>query len=82
MNGYIWVGKPRKPIAELDLDAVYSSEVQPVAAEEREAIVRTCKALKLLNVLFRTIDEEAIKKMYEKIESIPLSQLASYVPDQ
>lgn len=82
MNGYIWVGKPRKAISELDLDAIYSSRLEEVSLALREAIVRTCSAILFLDRAFEAIDEESITKMYKRIESIPISELGSYAEDK
>lgn len=80
MNGYIWVGKPRKAIAELDLDAIYSSELSDVSRQERELIARTSSAILFLDKLFQNIDEESISSMYYKIYQVPLKDLGSFSP--
>lgn len=78
MNGAVWVGKPRKALSDLDLDAIYSSTPEPVTPEEREAIIRTTSAILFLDRQFRAIDEESITAMWRKIENIPLRQLSSF----
>lgn len=80
MNGYIWVGKPRKAVAELDLDAIYSSELSEISREEREQIIRTCCAIRCLDKIFRNIDDASITDMYQKIKDIPLKDLGSFDP--
>jgi exosome complex component RRP4 len=80
MNGYIWVGKPRKSIAELDLDAVYSSELSEVSRIEREQIIRTCCAIRCLDQIFRNIDNDSIIDMFNRIKNIPLSKLGEFDP--
>lgn len=82
MNGYIWVGKPRKAISELDLDAIYSSRLEEVTLTLREAIVRTCSAILFLDRVFEAIDEESITKMYKRIETIPIGELGTYAEDE
>ena len=78
MNGYVWVGKPRKPLSDLDLDAIYCSTPEPVSLTEREAIIRTSSAILFLDRQFRAIDEESITAMWKRIEGIPLRELSSY----
>ena len=78
MNGYIWVGKPRKTIAELDLDAIYSSELDETSNEERVEIIRTCCSIRCLDHIFRNIDENSITEMYLKIKNISLKDLGSF----
>lgn len=80
MNGYIWVGKPRKAIAELDLDAIYSSELAETSREEREQIIRTCAAIRFLDKTFRNIDDNSITEMYQRIKDLPLKDLGSFDP--
>lgn len=80
MNGYIWVGKPRKPISELDLDAIYSSELTEISREEREQIIRTSFAIRCLDRIFRNIDDSSISDMYQRIKDIPLKNLGSFDP--
>lgn len=82
MNGYIWVGKPRKAISELDLDAIYSSELTETTREEREQIIRTTFAIRCLDKLFRNIDDSTISEMYQKIKDIPLKELGSFDPSK
>jgi len=80
MNGYIWVGKPRKAIAELDLDAIYSSELAEISSEEREQIIRTCCSIRCLDKIFRNIDDHSITEMYQRIKNFPLKDLGSFDP--
>ena len=80
MNGYIWVGKPRKAITELDLDAIYSSELSQTTPEEREEIIRTCCAIRCLDNIFRNIDDCSITEMYKRIKGLPLKDLGSFDP--
>lgn len=80
MNGYVWVGKPRKAIGELDLDAIYSSELDVVSRPEREAIARTSTAIVLLDQLFHSIDEDSITTMYAHIATVPLKELGAFDP--
>lgn len=80
MNGYIWVGKPRKAIADLDLDAVYSSELAETSREEREQIIRTCFAIRCLDRMFRNIDDATITEMYQRIKDLPLKDLGAFEP--
>lgn len=82
MNGYIWVGKPRKAISELDLDAIYSSELTETTREEREQIIRTTFAIRCLDKLFRNIDDSTISEMYQRIKDIPLKELGSFDPSK
>ena len=78
MNGYVWIGKPRKAISDLDLDAIYSSTPEQVTLQEREAIIRTTTAVLLLDRQFKAIDEESIMAQWKRIEGIPLRELSSY----
>ena len=80
MNGYIWVGKPRKAISELDLDAIYSSELSETTREEREQIIRTSFAIRCLDKIFKNIDDSSISVMYERIKGISLKDLGSFDP--
>ena len=80
MNGYIWVGKPRKAISELDLDAIYSSELTETTREEREQIIRTSFTIRCLDKIFRNIDDSSISEMYQRIKDIPLKDLGSFDP--
>ncbi len=78
MNGYVWIGKPRKAISDLDLDAIYSSTPEPVSLAEREAIIRTTSVVLFLDRQFKAIDEESITTMYKRIEGIPVRELSSF----
>ena len=80
MNGYIWVGKPRKAISELDLDAIYSSELTETTREERGQIIRTTFAIRCLDKIFRNIDDSSISEMYQRVKDIPLKDLGSFDP--
>jgi exosome complex component RRP4 len=64
LNGYIWVGKPRKTPDEQDLDAIYSSDLQPVTPQERDDIARTRNCITALDRCFKLIDEESITRVY------------------
>ena len=81
MNGYIWVGKPRKAIAELDLDAIYSSKLDETSRTDREQIIRTCCVIRCLDTIFRNIDDSSISEMYQRIKDIPLKNLGSFNPN-
>lgn len=78
MNGYIWVGKPKKAVAELDLDAIYSSELSETSREERGQIIRTSFAIKCLDKLFRNIDDASIAETYNRIKDIALKDLGQF----
>jgi exosome complex component RRP4 len=78
MNGFVWIGKPRKAISDLDLDAIYSSTPEEVSLAEREAIIRTTSAILLLDRQFGAIDEESITGMWKRIEGIPLRELSLF----
>lgn len=80
MNGYIWVGKPRKSISELDLDAIYSSELSETSRNEREKIIRTAFSIRCLDKLFRNIDDSSISEMYQRVKGIPLKDLGKFDP--
>lgn len=75
LNGFIWVGKPRKTPNEQDLDAIYSSQLQPVSLEEREQIARTRNCILALNQSFKFIDEESITKVYNFSKNFKVHQL-------
>lgn len=64
LNGLVWVGKPRKTPNEQDLDAIYSSLLDSVAVEEREAIARTRNCIVALDHHFKYIDEDSIRRTY------------------
>ena len=82
MNGYVWVGKPRKAISELDLDAIYSSELTETTEKNIEKIIRTTFAIRCLDKLFRNIDDSTISEMYQRIKDIPLKELGSFDPSK
>lgn len=64
VNGYIWVGKPRKAPDQQDLDAIYSSKLEPVSETERVAIARTRNCILALNSALVLIDEESIRQAF------------------
>lgn len=64
INGFVWVGKPRKAADQQDLDAIYSSTIEPVEEAQRLAISRTRNCILAMNNSFLLIDEETIRKVY------------------
>lgn len=75
VNGFVWVGKPRKSPDQQDLDAIYSSALESVDAEERKLIARTRNCLLAMNLAFILIDEETICKVFEASQTYDLTAL-------
>jgi exosome complex component RRP4 len=71
LNGYIWVGKPRKLPDEQDLDALYSRDLGPISKAELDAIARTRNCIVALDSKFKIIDEDSISRLYHATCSIP-----------
>jgi exosome complex component RRP4 len=74
VNGYVWIGKPRKAPDQQDLDAIYSPKLEPISREERVAICRTRNCILALNSAFILIDEDSICRTFDAAASwdIPL----------
>ena len=72
INGYIWIGKPRKVIlktsALMDLDeaslTLYNNDVEQVPPKEREAITRTRNLIVMMDRFYCPIDEPSIRQAY------------------
>jgi exosome complex component RRP4 len=72
INGYIWIGKPRKVTSKsttlMDLDeaslTLYNNDVEPVSLKEREAITRTRNVILMMDKYHCPIDESSIKHTY------------------
>ncbi|PJF17809.1 Exosome complex component RRP4, partial [Paramicrosporidium saccamoebae] len=75
LNGYIWVGLPRKTPNEQDLDAIYSSELQPISVQQREQISRTRNCILALDKCFRSIDEDSITFVYNASSSCNIQEI-------
>lgn len=82
MNGYVWVGKPRKTPDEQDLDALYSSELDRVNDFERESISRTRNCILALNMLHKCIDENSISMLYEATLGLSIYEILHVVLDK
>jgi exosome complex component RRP4 len=73
INGYIWVGKPRKVILKsttmMDLDeaslTLYNNDVESVSFNERESITRTKNVIVMMDKYYCMIDEFSIKHAYQ-----------------
>ncbi|KAJ3064434.1 Exosome complex component RRP4 [Podochytrium sp. JEL0797] len=70
MNGFIWVAKgsgkdQSQQVQQVDADALYANENQPVSLEEREAIARICNCVSALAAENELITEAAILHVYE-----------------
>jgi exosome complex component RRP4 len=70
LNGYVWIGKPRKTPNQQDLDSLYSSELDLTSFEEKQAIARTRNVIVALDRVFISIEEETIRKVCQL--SMPL----------
>lgn len=79
LNGYVWIGKPRKKMDEQDLDAIYSSTLMSVSKEEREMISRTRNCILALDRLFRYIDEDSIRRIFDASQSLPSCEILSKI---
>lgn len=77
VNGYVWVGKPRRSPDQQDLDAIYSSALDEVSPELRQAIARTRNCLVAMNLAMLPIDEEAIRRVYQAALSLLLVEITS-----
>lgn len=75
LNGYVWVGKPRKTPDEQDLDAIFASTLEPVDNVERELICRTRNCILALDRGFLFIDEENIIKLFDATRSVPCKDI-------
>jgi exosome complex component RRP4 len=72
INGYIWIGKPRKvslkSSALLDLDeaslTLYNNDVEPVSLAEREGISRTRNLILMMDKYHCPIDESSVKQAF------------------
>lgn len=71
LNGYIWVGKPRRMPDEQDLDAIFASTLEPVSKEERELICRTRNCILALDRGLLFIDEETIARLFSATRNVP-----------
>jgi hypothetical protein len=65
VNGFIWVGKPRLSPDEQDLDAIYSSTLEPVDTELRAHIARTRNCILAMNSAFILLDEASISRVWQ-----------------
>lgn len=77
MNGYAWVGKPRKTPDEQDLDTIYSSRLEVVTFDEREKIARTRNCILALNKFSRSIDEESIMNLFSITSQYEISDIVN-----
>jgi len=77
LNGFIWVGKPRPPADEQDLETIYSLKLAPVTREERIAITRTRNCLLLLDRTFHSIEERTISALYKQTISMAPTEILS-----
>ena len=72
INGYIWIGKPRKVILKastiMDLDeaslTLYQNDIEQVSLKEREAIARTRNVIVMMDKFYCSIDETSVKRAY------------------
>lgn len=82
LNGYIWVGMPRRELSEQDLNEIYSASVQTIDRGQREAISRTRNVIVILDRHSMSIDQESIAKLYECTLSMPASDIIRKVNPQ
>lgn len=75
LNGYIWIGVPRKDVNEQNLNDIYSSEVLSIDHIQREAIARTRNIIVILDKYSMMIDQETIAKLFESTASIPANDI-------
>ena len=76
LNGYIWVGKPRKHVEEQDLDSIYSSCLDPsLKPFDREAIARTRNCIVALDRSFKYISGESVKNAYNASLSFSIKDI-------
>ena len=64
VNGFLWIGKPRKSPDQQDLDSIYSSTLEDVDSVLREAICRTRNCILAMNNSFVHLEEPTIKQVY------------------
>lgn len=64
LNGYIWIGKPRKIPDEYNLDDIYSSVLEEISPYIRDNIARTKNCIIALNYMSRIIDQNSIRKIF------------------
>lgn len=65
LNGYIWIGKPRKSADEQDLDSIYASNLDSsLSLLDREAIARTRNCIVALDRSFKYISGESVTNAY------------------
>ena len=66
LNGYIWIGKPRKPVNEQDLQSIYSSRLDTsLSFTDRQAISRTRNCILALDRCFKYISGESVTSAYK-----------------
>ncbi|CAG8455948.1 9285_t:CDS:2 [Paraglomus brasilianum] len=65
LNGYIWVCKHTPPLQDVDLEAIYSNENEPISDTTRESIARVCNCITSLARKFMIINDSSITLAYE-----------------
>ncbi|KAF0490126.1 Exosome complex component RRP4 [Gigaspora margarita] len=76
LNGYIWVSKhSSKNLDELDPEAIYSNDNEPVDRSTRETIARVCNCINALSRHFMCITDTIIAYAYEASLKYPVKDL-------
>jgi exosome complex component RRP4 len=79
LNGYIWVGKPRKPFNLQDLDSIYSSQLDTsLTLSDRQAIARTRNCIVALDRCFKYISGESVTNAYRASLKFSIKDILLY----
>ncbi len=65
VNGFVWVGKPRKSPDEQNLESIYAPDLEYITLSERNMITRTRNCIHALNSASLNINEITIGLAFE-----------------